>query len=166
MNRINERVGVQLETEVVPPENEELLVRDFLSQLPILQGRFEGTLAFFASKSKLIVHYEGDRISDDILKQNFVFVVSGLFSRNVDTGDGWYNTLDIIDKNAFLNPTNLLEKPRYKVSATVLTNQAECLMIPRDVFMEVLGKNPEIALSIMNYALKQMELWQTIWLQS
>ena len=95
-----------------------------------------------------------------------VFVVEGKVARSLDTGDGWYNTLDIVERNSFLNPTSLLDKSLYKISAAVLTDSAELLLIPRDVLLEVLSKNSDIALSIMKYALKQMQRWQTIWLQS
>ena len=166
MSRINDRVGIQLETEVIPPENDHKRIRNFLSQLSILQGHFAGTIGLFEDTAKLITYYEGDRISGDMLNQNFIFVADGLLSRNIDTGDGWYNALDIIEKNSFVNPTSLLDKQMYKVSAAVLTDQAELLLIPRDVFTEVLKKNSEIALSIMKYALEQMQRWQTIWLQA
>ena len=93
-------------------------------------------------------------------------MADGILSRNVDTGDGWYNTLDIIEKNGFINPTNFLEEQRFKLSATVLTEQAELLLISHDVFIEILRKHPEVAMSVMEYALEQMERYQLIWLQS
>ena len=101
-----------------------------------------------------------------MLKEKFIFVVSGKLARNVDTGDGWYNPIDIVAKNSFVNPTNLLDKQRLTLSAEVLTEQAELLTIPRDVLIETSRDNSEVALSLMNYALAQMERWQILWLQS
>ncbi|MBO4779508.1 MAG: hypothetical protein J5497_02605, partial [Selenomonadaceae bacterium] len=69
-------------------------------------------------------------------------------------------------KNSFVNPTNLLARQRLTLSAEVLTEQAELLTIPRNILVEVAEKNSEVALSLMNYALTQMERWQILWLQS
>ena len=101
-----------------------------------------------------------------MLAKNFIFVADGKLARNVDAGDGWYNPIDIVGKNAFVNPTNLLERQRLTLSAEVLSERAELLTIPRDVLIEAARKNSEVALSLMNYALNQMERWQVLWLQS
>ena len=92
--------------------------------------------------------------------------MTGKLARNVDTGDGWYNPIDIVRKNSFINPTSILDKQRITISAEVLTEHAELLLIPHDIFIEVLRKNSEVSMSIMNYALEQMERWQMLWLQS
>ena len=92
--------------------------------------------------------------------------MSGKLARNADSGDGWYNPIDIIKKNSFVNPTNFLEKRRLTLSAEVLTEQAELLLISQAAMTEILIKNPEIALSVMKYALGQMEKYQMLWLQS
>lgn len=166
MKRLRNRAEMQMQAEEPSEEDTRKKLRDLLFQLPILQGRFGGTIGLFERHAKLVTLYEGDRISGDMLEKNFIFVADGILSRNVDTGDGWYNTLDIIEKNNFINPTSLLEKQLFKVSATVLTDQAELLTIPHDVFVEVLRKNPEITLSVMNGALRQMERYQFLWMQS
>ena len=141
-------------------------IRDFIYQLPILQGRFEGTVDLFADNAEMITRFEGDRISGEVLEKKFIFVMSGKLARNADMGDGWYNPIDIIGKNSFVNPTYLLEKRRLELSAEVLSEESELLMIPRTALIEILRKNSEIALSIMDYALIQMEKYQILWLQS
>ena len=165
-NRMTKRIEMQMQAEKILPEQENIKIRDFLSQLPILQGRFEGTIDLFADNSEIVTYFEGDRLFDKVLKEKFIFVISGKLVRNVDTGDGWYNPLDVIGKNSFVNPTNFLEKQRLTLSAEVLTEQAELLLISRTVMIEILRKNPEVALSITNYALNQMEKYQMLWLQS
>ena len=160
------RAEIQTNFEESSREDERKKIRNFLSQLPILQGRYEGTIGLFDGQAKIITRYEGDRISGDALKKNFIFVADGKLARNIDTGDGWYNPLDIIGKNSFVNPANLLDKQRMELSAEVLTEQAELLIIPHDAFIEILRKNTEVALSVMNYALEQMERYQMLWLQS
>ncbi|MBR0261494.1 MAG: hypothetical protein IJQ85_06825 [Selenomonadaceae bacterium] len=166
MRNLAKRVKMQSEAQEISHEDTRKKIRNFLSQLSILQGRHEGTINLFAGNAEIITRYEGDRISGDMLKEKFIFVVSGKLARNVDTGDGWYNPIDIVAKNSFVNPTNLLDKQRLTLSAEVLTEQAELLTIPRDVLIETSRDNSEVALSLMNYALAQMERWQILWLQS
>ncbi|MBR4642492.1 MAG: hypothetical protein IKO74_07175 [Selenomonadaceae bacterium] len=164
--RLAKRFDTQIKIEMISREDERKKIRDFLSQLPILQGRYEGTIGLFENQAELVKYYEGDRISGDMLKEKFVFVAGGKLVRNVDTGDGWYNPIDVVGKNSFVNPTNLLEKQRLTLSAEILTEQAELLLLPREVLLEVAQKNSEVALSLMNYAISQMERWQLLWLQS
>ncbi len=87
-------------------------------------------------------------------------------ARNADSGDGWYNPIDIVGKNSFVNPTNFLEKRRLILSAEVLTEQAELFLVDKGAMIEILRKNPEVVLSMMNYAIGQMEKYQMLWLQS
>ena len=165
-NRVEVRIEPQIEFERIAHRDNRKHLRNFLSQLPVLQGRYSGTLDLFELNSEFVTLYEGDRLSVEMLADKFFFVADGLLSRNVDTGDGWYNTLDIIERNAFVNPANVLDKRRLKLSATVLTDQAELLAISHDTFIDILSKNSEVSLSIIKYILKQMERWQLIWLQS
>lgn len=165
-NHFAEHLKIQTEAKNTSPEDNRKKLINFLSQLPILQGRLGGTMKFFENLSKLVTYYEGDRISGDILKENFIFVADGILSRNMDTGDGWYNTLDIIEKNCFVNPTNLLDEQRFKLSVTVLTDHADLLLVPHDVLIETMRKNAEVAILLTNYAVEQMERYQTVWLQA
>ena len=166
MSRLRKRVDAQLKSEEASEDDRRKRLRDIISQLPLLQGRFGGSIGLFERQANLVTLYEGDRISGEDLQRDFIFVADGILSRNVDTGDGWYNTLDIIEKNAFVNPTSLLEKQLFTFSVTVLSEQAELLTVPRDVFIEILRKNPEITLSVMNGALAQMERYQFLWMQT
>ena len=165
-SRLAKRFDAQLNFEMISREDERKKIRDFLSQLPILQGRFEGTIPLFENHAELVKCYEGDRLSGDMLKEKFVFVASGKIVRNVDDGDGWYNPIDVVGKNSFVNPTYLLNKQRLTLSAEVLTEQAELLTLPHEALIETVRANSEVALSLMNYALEQMERWQLLWLQS
>ena len=165
-SHLAEHMEIQLKAEPLPPEDARKKLIDFISQLPVLQGRYSGTIRLFQEHGKIITRYEGDRISDEMLSENFIFVADGILSRNVDTGDGWYTTLDIIEKNCFVNPMNLLELQPFEVSVTVLTEQAELLVIPHDIFIEILRKTPEVAMSLMNYALEQLGRYQVLWLKT
>ncbi|MBQ3451142.1 MAG: hypothetical protein IJG32_02620, partial [Selenomonadaceae bacterium] len=165
-NRLANRVEIQLNSETASREDEIKKIRNFFSQLPVLQSRYEGTIGLFENHAEIVKCYEGDRISGDILKEKFIFVASGKLVRNVEAGDGWYNPIDVVGKNSFINPTYFLDKQRLTLSAEVLSEQAELVTIPHNVLIEKTLKNPEVALSLMNYALEQMERWQMLWLQS
>ncbi len=164
-NNLKYRIEM-LQSKKTSSEDARKKTRDFLSQLPILQGRFEGTIDLFDELSTLETFYEGDRISGDVLAQKFIFVVEGKLVRSVDTGDGWYNPLDVVRRNAFINPTSFLDKPKLSLSAEVLTDQAQLLMVPRNVLLKAFTENPEIARALFRYALTQMERYQALWLQS
>lgn len=163
---LSRRMKMETDVEKISAEENTKKIRHYLSQLPILQGRFEGTINLFDGQSEIATFYEGDRISGDVLEQKFIFVVSGKLARSVDTGDGWYNPIDIVGRNAFINPTNFLEKRRLTISAEVLTEQANLLMIPHNVLRDAFNNNPEIARGLVQYALTQMEKYQALWLQS
>ena len=164
--RLTNRAELLKEREKISQEAEREKLRDFLLQLPILRGQSDDTIERLIERAQIITRYEGDRISGDVFKKNFLFVASGRLSRNADVGDGWYNPIDIVGKNIFVNPTSFLDKRRLTLSAEVLTEQAELLTIPQAALIEIIKENPEIALSLMNYALAQMERWQILWLQS
>ena len=164
--RLEQRMDLQLEQTSIARVDDKKKIRDFLAQLPILQGRFAGTIGLFDDYAELVTLYEGDRISGDMLAKNFIFVITGKLARNMDAGDGWYTPIDIVARNGFVNPANLLDKQRLILSAEVLTEQAELLTISHDVMIDTLRKNPEVALSMMTFALEQMERWQLLWLQS
>ena len=164
VERVGSRREMDEKPEEISAEERRKKLRDFLSQLPILQGRHEGTIDLFVGKSQMFTLYEGDRISSKTLDKYFIFVADGILSRNADTGDGWYNTLDIIEKNAFINPTCLLEERPFKLSATVLSDKVELLAIPHDFFVDLLRRNVEVTFSVMSYALEQMGRYQSLWL--
>ena len=164
-NNLKNRIEM-LKSKKTPSEDTRKKTRDFLSQLPILQGRFAGMIDLFDELSTLETFYEGDRISGDVLAKKFIFVVDGKLVRSVDTGDGWYNPLDVVRRNAFINPTNFLDEPKLLLSAEVLTDQAQLLMVPRNVLLKAFTENPEIARALFQYALTQMERYQMLWLQS
>lgn len=166
MKRLGNRVNLQLEQVNVAREDTLKKVQDFIDQLPLFKSYCRESLENFENTATLDTYYEGDRISGDMLAKNFIFVAEGKLARNVDTGDGWYMPLDIVAHNGFVNPVHFLNKQRLTLSAEVLTEQAELLTIPRDVMTVALLKDPEIALSMMNFALAQLERWQLLWLQS
>ncbi len=139
---------------------------DCIYKNKILQGELGGVADILAEKSKISMYFEGDRISGDILNENLVFVVEGKLSRSLDTGDGWFNALDIVKGGGLLNETVLLPKRRATISAEVLTEKALLLTIPIETFESATRQNPALYKSILQHVLAQMEKYQVLWLQS
>lgn len=144
------------------------IILDFISTNKILQGEDVGANTIFAESAKLINYFEGDRIHSDTIEQNLVFVVEGKVARSLDTGDGWYNALDIISKGGWLNENILLQKSerRSNIAAEVLTEQATVLLISVHSFSNVLKKYPNFHKNFIKHITKQMEKYQILWMQS
>lgn len=156
---------IQTADEIQEQENRKIIV-DFISSHKLLQGEVPGTIQAFAAAAKLATYFEGDRISGDILDNNLVFVVEGKLARSLDSGDGWFNALDIIGKRGWLNETIFLDKRRSEISAEVLTEQAKILLIPFSNADAVMRKYPQVIKGFMKHVLSQMEKYQLLWLQS
>ena len=147
-------------------EDNVVYLQNFISQLELLQGINEGTLQQILKISKMETYFEGDRISGTALEQNFVFVAEGKLVRSIETNDGWYKTLDIIKENAWINDTVLLENPKSKMSAEVLTEKAILMLISIDDMKQLLVEFPDIEYKILQHVLSQMEKYQRLWVQS
>lgn len=147
-------------------EDERKIINDFIYKNTLLQSEATGTNAILVENSKLITCFEGDRISGDILYKNLVFVVEGKLARSLDTGDGWFNALDIIKAGGLLNETVFLDKRRTTISAEVLTEKALLLLIPLDTFESATRQTPALYKSVLQHIANQMEKYQLLWLQS
>lgn len=144
------------------------IILDFISANKILQGEDVGANTIFAESAKLINYFEGDRIHGETIEKNLVFVVEGKVVRSLDTGEGWYNALDIISKGGWLNENILLKENerRSNIAAEVLTEQATVLLIPIYSFANVLKKYPNFYKNFIKHILRQMEKYQILWMQS
>lgn len=150
----------------ISPEDERQSIINFLYKNKLLQSETAGATAILAENAKLFTRFEGDRIYGDILDKNLIFVVEGKFSRSLDTGDGWFNALDIIKAGGLINETAFLEKRRAIISAEVLTEKAVLLAIPLLNFESAARQNTSLYKSILRHVLAQMEKYQSLWLQS
>ncbi len=147
-------------------EDERKIIIDFISKNKMLQSESTGATAILVENSKLVTRFEGDRIFGDILDKNLIFVVEGKLARNLDTGDGWFNALDIIKAGGLLNENIFLDKRRATISAEVLTEKAVLLLIPLETFESATRQNPALYKSILQHVARQMEKYQMLWLQS
>ena len=95
-----------------------------------------------------------------------MFAADGILARSIDTGDGWYNTLDMVMAGMPINETILLDERRCKVSAEVIGSQAVLLLVPIDEMKNILKVTPELWQNVAMHALGEMENFQSIWVQS
>lgn len=142
------------------------IIKDFIAVNKILQGEHSGTVVSFSEAAQLITYFEGDRIHGDIIENNLVFVVEGKVARSLDTGDGWYNALDIISKGGWINETIFAKKRRSTIAAEILTEQAKILLIPFKNVDDFAKKHSSVYRNFMNHILNQMEKYQVLWMQS
>ena len=95
-----------------------------------------------------------------------IFVIKGKLARSIETGDGWYNTLDILKENSWVNETMLLPQRRCHMSAEVLTEQAVVLYVPLNTVQKLIIKSPHLAHNIIQHSLRQLEKYQRLWIQA
>ncbi len=160
------KVAADMSAKDVSQEDERKIINDFIYKNKILQSESTGATSILVENSKLLTRFEGDRIFGDILEKNLVFVVEGKLSRSLDTGDGWFNALDIIKAGGLLNESVFLEKRRAVISAEVLTEKATLLTIPLEIFESATRQNPALYKSVLQHVVSQMEKYQKLWLQS
>lgn len=147
-------------------EDSRAILQDALSKLTLLQECDNGITQLFISGAKLYTKFEGDRISGQEIEQNMIFVIKGKLARSIETGDGWYNTLDILKENSWVNETMLLPQRRCHMSAEVLTEQAVVLYVPLNTVQKLIIKSPYLAHNIIQHSLRQLEKYQRLWIQA
>ena len=160
------RLSEKLQIEPAEQEYDVKYVQNFISQLNILQGINAGNLQNIIKVVKINTYFEGDRISEHDIEENIIFVVEGKLVRSIETGDGWYNTLDIVQDKRWINEHVLLPDHKTKISAEVLTEKAILMMISLDNFKDILKNNPDIEHNFLLHILKEMEKYQRLWIQS
>ena len=161
-----ERLSERFEFDVEEVQQDDNYLLHFVSQLPLLQGTSSGTYQNIIKIAELKTYFEGDRISDAEIENNLIFVAEGKLVRSIETGDGWYNTLDIVKENRWINETVLLEKRKTKMSAEVLTEKAVVMEIPLDAMKKFLQANAVVNQKILQHVLSEMEKYQRLWIQS
>ena len=168
VSEFKERLTTRLEAEASKTslEDDDSRLQHFISKTKLLQGINVGTIKSFMRVARLDTRFEGDRISGDELEENLVFAADGILARSIDTGDGWYNTLDMVMAGMPINETILLDERRCKVSAEVIGSQAVLLLVPIDEMKNILKVTPELWQNVAMHALGEMENFQSIWVQS
>ena len=165
MLRLQQRLQMEVEDGQADSQNRAVL-QDYLSRLTLLQECDHGIIQLFMDHAKLSMRFEGDRIAEDEIEENLIFLVSGRMARSIETGDGWYYTLDIQKENSWLNETALLPDRKNRMAAEVLTEQAVILSVALPSASLILEKSPLLAKNIIKHISKQMEKYQRLWIQS
>ena len=161
-----ERLRFRLQVEPSAKEDDTVYLQHFISQLKILQNKANGNLQRIIKIAKLTTYFEGDRISGKEMEENLIFVAEGKLVRSIDTGDGWYNTLDIVKENRWINEIVLLENCKTKLSAEVLTENAILMSIPLEEMKKIFKEIPSAEHEFLIHILKEMEKYQRLWIQS
>jgi len=145
-------------------ESERLL--DILHSVKLLQNVEKRVIQDFGKSARLERRFEGDRVSGSVMENCLVFVVSGKLARNVDTGDGWYNPLDILKEGDWVNETIFLVDRKSHCSAEVLTEEAEILLCPIGGMRNLMSAYPEFMRSVLQHLARQLEKYQRLWMQA
>jgi len=141
-------------------------LQDYLSKLELLQECENGVIQLFVENARLETYLEGDSLPEEMLQDNLVFLVEGKAARSMETGDGWYNALDIKKENRWINELIFLEEPQSRMAVEVLTEQALFLVISRACVQTVLKHHPALGSNMMKYMARQLEKYQRLWVQS
>lgn len=163
--RLQQRLQMEVEDGNTDSQNRAVL-QNYLSRLTLLQECDRGMIQLFMDHAKLSMRFEGDRIAEEEIEENLIFLVSGRVARSIETGDGWYYTLDIQKENGWLNETVLLPERKSRMAAEVLTEQAVILTVTLPSANLILEKSPLLAKNIIKHISKQMEKYQRLWIQS
>ena len=157
---------LELEASVAIREDSRTRLMNIISKMQLLQTDRKGTIQQLLGMARLEIFFEGDRIFGELLEKNLVLVAEGMLARSVDTGDGWFNMLDMVVEGLPINETVLLDKRRCKYSTEVVSEQATLLFIPLEGMMKVLNLNPQLWQNIAQHALRETENIQSIWVQA
>ena len=161
-----QRLEDRFTAEPSPKENDATYIMDFISQLEILQGVSTGILQKVLEIAKLTTYFEGDRIAEEDMDKNLIFVAEGKLSRSLESGDGWYNSLDVVKEKRWINETVFLTNKKSKMSAEVLTEKAILMLIPLEEMKKILRENFGVQEKFFNHILGEMEKYQKLWIQS
>ncbi|WP_407397790.1 condensation domain-containing protein [Anaerovibrio sp.] len=166
MERLKKRWEAKFQELDESQEDSRSIIQDALSRIALFQECEQGIIQLFILGAKLYTKFEGDRISEHEVENQLVFVLSGKVARSIECGDGWYNTLDILKENSWINENVMLPKHKVKISAEVITEQSTILVVPLVNLMSTLKKSPLLAKNIIYHVMRQLEKYQRLWIQS
>ncbi len=167
MGRLSHRIWeAEKEDSALQRKSESERMVELLDEVEVLQNVDRHLIQHFAKNGRLERKFEGDRISGSVMENCLIFVAFGKVARNVDTGDGWYNTLDILKAGAWVNDTVFLTDRKTQCSAEVLTEEAEILVCPMGGVRDFVSKYPEFVRGIIKHLTRQLEKYQRLWMQA
>ena len=161
-----ENLSTRLQAEPATEEDNSAYLLNFISRLKIFQAFSKGITPKIMAVAKLTTFFEGDRIDEKYWNENILIVAEGKLVRSIDVGDGWYNTLDIVKENRWINELILLENPKSRMTAEVLTEKAILMSIPKEFMKSTLNEEPTLKFNFLLHVLEEMEKYQRLWVQS
>ena len=141
-------------------------LQDVLSRIRLFQQTEEGMLQTFRKDAYLETRFEGDRISGEEIETKMIFVARGRVARNIDLGDGWYNTLDILKDGDWVNESVVLPERKSKLSIEILTEEAELVFVPFPAARPFFKNYPRLVVNVVRHLAQQMEKYQRLWMQA
>ncbi|MBQ7479280.1 MAG: hypothetical protein IJT01_10380 [Selenomonadaceae bacterium] len=165
--RLAERIAKHETATLEKAQESRAVLQHILSRLTLLQGLMkEGTLQDLMRVASMTQYFEGDRIYGRDMEENILFVAQGVLQRSMDAGDGWYNMLDLVGENEWINETAFLEKRTSHIAAEVISEEATIVRIPLGKMYDVFRDKPEIKDRMLQHILCEMEKYQKRWVQN
>jgi CRP-like cAMP-binding protein len=145
-------------------EQDRARAQQLMYGIAILQG-VEG-MKLFEQVANFVTLFEGDRLTERVLKDNLVFVGEGRLARSIENNDGWYETLDVVKDGSWVNESVMLPGSKIRLSVEVLTEQATIILLPLRKMNSLLEGNLKLWQNIFLHVLRQMEKYQKLWLMA
>jgi len=145
-------------------EQDRARAQQLMYGIAILQG-VEG-MKLFEQVANFVTLFEGDRLTERVLKDNLVFVGEGRLARSIENNDGWYETLDVVKDGSWVNESVMLPGSKIRLSVEVLTEQATIILLPLRKMNSLLEGNLKLRQNIFLHVLRQMEKYQKLWLMA
>ena len=165
MERLRQRLAMDGKT-AAEREDYAAYLQDVLSRIRLFQQTEEGMLQTFRKDAYLETRFEGDRISGEEIETKMIFVARGRVARNIDLGDGWYNTLDILKDGDWVNESVVLPERKSKLSIEILTEEAELVFVPFPAARPFFENYPRLMVNVVRHLAQQMEKYQRLWMQA
>ncbi|MBR5162545.1 MAG: hypothetical protein IKW79_00825, partial [Schwartzia sp.] len=162
--RLVERIQSEKKTVLAFREERTARLQNAVSSIPLLQGAASGLIQLFMKNATLVDYFEGDLI--ETMDEELLFVAEGKFVRSITDGEGWYRTLGVAKKGAWLNETAMLAERKAHLVAEVMSERAAVLAVPQVAMQNILAMHPALWKNITGYAIAQLETYQRLWVQS
>ena len=159
-----ERLRTEAKIQAAHQEEEKARLQNAVSSIHLLQGTDAGTTLRFMQEGTLHTYFEGDRVEG--MGTHLLFVAEGRLVRSIEDSEGWFRTLNIAKKGAWLNENVMLETPKATLAAEVLSERATILAVPKDAMQNIIGMYPGLWHNITAHVITQLENYQKLWAQS
>ena len=163
--RLNVRIAAQTDENFAQSNKKDIV--NYLSKISLITESDRGYIQELAKGSTVFKLFEGDRLSGEETANKLLFVAQGRIARSVETGDGWYNALDIVKDGDWINDSIFIAADdKNHLSAEILTEQALIIAIPMETVKNVIEKYPAFSFNIIRNISRQTEKYRRLWVNS